>query len=181
MHQLECIFVFLAYVITVMQAFKIEFEVKHFLIVLIVIKWHNRDSVVELKCERVHWIVHKHNILKMPLLENSKIFDVIVRVAGPNTTRAVKSSLYKSAGRINVIYYWVCILLFWRCEYNHLKILICSFQAFTDMRSYVNTCHHRFRILRKFYGDYNIRVIVIHVIYTMNKRLIKIENDSFCL
>ena len=53
MDELEGLFVLFPYIFAVFQAVKVEFEVEHLFIILIVIVRNNRNSVVKLESERV--------------------------------------------------------------------------------------------------------------------------------
>lgn len=102
-HQLECFPVLHAYVCCLRKTFKVKLEVHEFFVLLVVVVVHDRDAVLKLERERVHGVVHEHNVGEALRVEDAQIFHVHVWVARPHAAGSVITSLYEGAVRVDVV------------------------------------------------------------------------------
>jgi hypothetical protein len=59
------------------KTIKIVYKMKHLFISLIVVKWYDWDSIIDLKSKAVHRVINYYHIFQIPISEDPKIFDIV--------------------------------------------------------------------------------------------------------
>lgn len=62
LHQLESFPILLSHIITVLEAFEVELEMEHLLILVVMVEANNGHAIVELERERVHTVVDEDDV-----------------------------------------------------------------------------------------------------------------------
>ena len=69
--------ILLPYIINSSEAIKIVNEMKHFLISLIVVKWYDWYSIIDLKRKTIHRIIDNNNVFQVSVSKNPEIFHIV--------------------------------------------------------------------------------------------------------
>ena len=100
MCQLESFTIFDSHVVAVFEILKVNHQVLHFIVILIVVEADYGNAVVELEGKGVDTVVHKYDVAGIALVENAHILHVEVGVMRADTALSVESRLDQGAVRV---------------------------------------------------------------------------------
>ena len=49
----------------------------HFLILFVIVKWNDRNTIIYLEGKTVHTVIDDDNILQIPAIKDSQVFDIV--------------------------------------------------------------------------------------------------------
>ena len=181
LYQLESFLIFFTNIISIFEAFQVEFQMKHFFILRVVIEAYNGYSIVQLKRKRIYTVIYEDDVAETALVEYTQVLYIKIGIARTDATRSEISSLNQWAIWVKIIYNRICIFLLRSRKDYDLKVLIGGFKTLTSERSDIDAGKYGFRLLRELNWDHDFRIICFYVIDTMDQGFIKVENDCFGL
>ena len=153
-------------------------QVLKLLIVRILLKRSNRDTIIQLLAERVHGVVDEQNVFQLNVLENTQVFDVFTTFR-LNASVSVEAMLDELASRVQVVDNRVCVL--WRAcrEHAHFEALVCGYEKIAALRPDVEADVWDFGSVRRCNVDFDHwrpqRVLLLHAV---NQRFIQVEQEE---